>query len=141
MNRAFVFSVLGYFVVTMIVAVLWHLVLFKAEYHAMGAFTRDEPIMPFGMTAIFLQAIIFAYFYPIYYQYKKITPGIGNGIKFSLLMGVNVWTVMVFATAAKFNIEPVWNFVLFATVFQVIQFVSIGVTLGLIHKSLNSEEK
>ncbi len=141
MNKTFVFSVLGYFVVTMIVAILWHLVLFKAEYHAIGAFTRDEPIMPFGMMAVFLQAIIFSYFYPIYYQYKKMMPGIGNGIKYSLLMGVNVWTVMVFATAAKFNIEPVWDFVFLATVFQVIQFVSIGVTLGLIHQWLSREEK
>jgi len=134
MNKKFVLSVLGYFVVTMIVAVVWHLVLFEEKYQAMGAFTRKEPIMPMGMMAVILQAIIFAYFYPMYYQYKNTHASIKNGVVFSLIMGVNVWTVMVFATGAKILIEPIWDFIFLGTIFQLIQYSFVGITLGLIHR-------
>jgi len=137
MSKKFYFSVLGYFVATMIPAVVWHLVLFKEKYHAMGAFTRDEPIMPMGMTAVILQGFIFAYFYPMYLKYKERPASIGSGIKYSLLMGINVWTVMVFATGAKIFIEPVLDFILLGTVFQIIQFVFVGVSLGYVHKRLD----
>ena len=50
-----------------------------------------------------------------------------------MLMGLMVWTVMVFATAAKFQIEPVWTFVLYGTIFSFLQFVVTGVALGLIY--------
>ncbi len=134
MNKKFGLSVLGYFVVTMVVAVIWHLVLFEEKYQAMGAFTRSEPIMPLGMTAVILQAIVFAYFYPMYYRFKNTHASIKNGVVFSLIMGINVWTVMVFATGAKIEIEPVWDFIFLGTSFQIIQYISVGATLGFIHK-------
>lgn len=134
MNKKFIFSVLGYFVATMIPAILWHLVLFEEKYHAMGALTRVEPIMPLGMIAVFLQAIVFSYFYPMYLRYKNESATIGNGIKFSLLMGVNVWTVMVFATGAKIQIEPIMDFIFLGTAFQMIQYIFVGASLGFIHK-------
>ena len=40
---------------------------------------------------------------------------------------------MVFATAAKFNIEPVIDFVALGTVFQLIQYVFVGIVIGLIY--------
>jgi len=134
MNKKFYLSALAYFVATMIPAVLWHLVLFKEKYHALGAFTRDEPIMPMGMTAVILQAFVFSYFYPMYLKYKGQSASFGNGIKYSLLMGVNVWTVMVFATGAKILIEPIWDFIFLGTAFQLIQFVLVGISLGFVHK-------
>jgi hypothetical protein len=44
-----------------------------------------------------------------------------------------VYTVMVFATAAKFQIEPVLDFVLLGTGFQLIQFALVGTAIGWIH--------
>jgi len=49
LNKKFMFSVVGYFVVTMAVVYPWHMLLFHDKYMAMGAFTRGEPIMPFGI--------------------------------------------------------------------------------------------
>ena len=122
----------------MIPAVVWHLVLFKEKYHAMGVFTRAEPIMPLGMTAVILQAFVFSYFYPMYLNYKEQTATVANGIKFSLLMGINVWTVMVFATGAKVLIEPILDFVLLGTAFQIIQYIFVGASLGLVHKRVDN---
>jgi hypothetical protein len=42
---------------------------------------------------------------------------------------------MVFATAAKFQIEPLGDFVLFGTAFQFLQFLLVGIVLGVIHRN------
>lgn len=123
-------AIASYFILTMIVAYTWHMVLFHDLYVELGAFTRGEPIMPFGMLAVIVQGLVIAYLYPFWYQGGK---PVASGIKFSLMMGLMVYTVMVFATAAKFKIEPVSTFVLYGTIFQLIQFVVTGAALGLIY--------
>jgi hypothetical protein len=132
-SKRFWISVLAYFVITMAVAYPWHMLMFHDKYVAMGAFTRGDPIMPFGMLAVFLQGIVFAYFYPLYYRHRGGGSPAVRGIQFGLFLGLTVWTVMVPATAAKFAIAPVLDFVVLGTVFQLIQFTLIGIALGLIH--------
>jgi hypothetical protein len=133
MNKKFILSVLGFFVATMATAYPWHIVLFHEKYVAMGAMTRGEPIVPLGMIAVLLQGVVFSYFYPIYYRHKNGGHPVKRGIEFSLLIGINVWTVMVFATAAKFKIEPIIDFICLGTAFQLIQFIVVGSVIGLIH--------
>ncbi len=136
MNRKFVLSVLSYFVVTMAVAYPWHILLFHEHYVALGAFTRGDPIMPFGMLAVSVQGIVFAYFYPLYYRHRGGGHPLLRGVQFSLLLGLTVYTVMVFATAAKFLIEPVGEFVLLGTAFQLLQFVLVGLAIGWVNGRL-----
>jgi hypothetical protein len=130
MKTKFTLAVLSYFVITMAVAYPWHMFLFHEEYLAMGAFTRGEPIMAFGILAIVLQAIVFSYFYPVFYKHVGGGHPVVRGIQFGVFMGLTVYSVMVFATAAKFNIEPVLQFVLMGTAFQLIQFVLVGAAIG-----------
>ncbi|MDA0350400.1 MAG: hypothetical protein O3C43_23585 [Verrucomicrobia bacterium] len=132
MNKKFFLSVAAYFVITMAVAYPWHMLLFHEKYVAMGAFTRGEPIMAFGILAIILQGIVFAYFYPLFYRHVGGGAPVFRGIQFGLFLGLTIWTVMVFATAAKFAIEPVIDFVILGTVFQFIQFSLTGGAIGLI---------
>lgn len=133
MNKKFSLAAVGFVVVSFALAVPWHLVWFHDKYHALGAFTRGEPIMPFGVLAMILQGIVFSYFYPLFYKHKGGGHPVYRGIQFSLFLGLTVWTVMVLATAAKFNIEPVIDFVLLGTTFQFLQFVLVGVTIGLVY--------
>lgn len=132
MSRSFLLSVTAYFVVTMAVAYPWHMLLFHERYLALGAFTRGGPIMPFGILAVILQGLVFAYFYPLFYRHVGGGAPLMRGIQFGLFLGMTVWSVMVFATAAKFEIEPVADFVMLATIFQVIQFTLVGAAIGLI---------
>ena len=133
MNKKFLQAVMAYFVVTMAVAYPWHVMLFHEKYQAMGAMTRAQPIMPFGMAAVLVQAIVFAYFYPLYRQRHTGGP-VRTGIQFGLFLGITVWSVMVLATTAKFEIEPVLDFVVLGTVFQLIQFVLVGAAIGLVYR-------
>ncbi len=136
MKRTFWLTIVAYFAVSMSIAYPWHMVIFHEKYLAMGAFTRDEPIMPFGMLSMILQGAVFAYFYPLFYRHKGGGNPVQLGVQFSLFAGLTVYTVMVFATAAKFEIEPVMDFVLLGTAFQFLQFSRFGVALGLIHGRL-----
>ena len=138
MNKKFLFAVVAYFVVTMATAYPWHILLFHEKYVVMGALTRGEPIMPFGMTAVVLQAVVFAWFYPLFYRHVGGGSPVIRGIQFGLFLGITVWSVMVFATAAKFAIEPVMDFVLLGTAFQFIQFTLVGAAIGLVYGDIAS---
>ena len=133
MSKKFFIGVAGYFFATMLVAVVWHMVLFHDKYVEMGALTRGEPIMPFGVLAIILQGIVFSYFYPLYYKHKGGGHPLKRGIEFSLFMGLTVYTVMVFATVAKFQIEPILDFVVLSTIFQLLQYTLVGAVIGTVY--------
>lgn len=133
MTKHFFYGVAGFFVVTMIVAYSWHMLLFHDQYVAMGAFTRAAPIMMFGMSAVLLQGIVFSHVYPMYYRHKGGGHPLRRGIEFGLLFGLVVYSVMVLATAAKFQIEPVGEFILYGTAFQILQFLLVGAVIGLVY--------
>ena len=128
--KKLVLATLSYFVLTMLWAYPWHVIWFHDLYTELGAFTRSAPIMPLGIAAITIQGIVIAYLYPFYYRGGS--PVI-QGIKFSLIIGLMVYTVMGFATAAKIRIEPISTFLSYHTIFQLIQFIVTGAALGLIY--------
>ena len=130
------FATLSYFVLTMALAYPWHMVFFHDLYVEMGAFQREAPIMPLGIAAIIIQGVVIAYLYPLHLQGQN--SSIKRGITFSLIIGLMVYTVMVFATAAKFNIEPVSIFLIYGTVFSFLQFTVTGAALGLIYRGKSS---
>lgn len=136
MNRKFALSVAGYFLTTVATAYPWHRVLFHETYVQLGAMTRADTIVPLGMVAVVLQGVVFAYFYRLFYRHKRRGHPIARGLQFSLFLGLMVYTVMVFTTAAKFHIEPLTEFVALATVFQFLQLSVFGVVLGLVHGQL-----
>ena len=131
-TKKIILATISYVVLSMAIAYPWHMVLFHQTYFEMGASTRAEPIVPFGLLAMVIQGVVIAYLYPFWYGGQK--PVI-SGIKFSLIIGLMVYTVMVFATAAKFDINPISTFVLYGTSFQIMQFVITGTALGLIYKT------
>jgi len=131
MKKLLIFTA-AYFVITMSWAYPWHLVWFHDLYVGWGAVTREQPIVPFGMAAILIQALVIGYLYPFYYKNKG-NP-ILQGIKFNLIIGLMTYTAMGFATAAKFQIEPVQDFLIFHTLFQAIQFTLTGAALGWVYR-------
>ncbi|WP_395377567.1 hypothetical protein [Marinicella sp. W31] len=128
--KKLILATLSYFVLTMMMAYPWHMVWFHDLYQEMGAFQRAEPIMVLGMSAVIIQGLVIAYLYPFFYKGGQ---PVVQGIKFSWLMGLMVYTVMVFATAAKFSIAPVSTFLIYGTAFSFLQFTVTGVALGLIY--------
>lgn len=124
--------VLLYFVITMAWAYPWHMLFFHDLYTSWGAFQREEPIMQLGVAAILIQGVV------ISFLYEQITHRSGNtylkAIKFNLVIGLMTYTAMGFATAAKFQIEPVTDFLIYHTLFQFIQFTLTGAALGWVYR-------
>ncbi|MCG8018236.1 MAG: hypothetical protein JAY97_18670 [Candidatus Thiodiazotropha sp. 'RUGA'] len=130
MKKALLF-LLAYFVITMAWAYPWHMLLFHDQYVAWGAFQRDEPIMLLGIAAIVTQGLVIGYLYPFYNRGGG--SHILRAIRFNLIIGLMTYSAMGFATAAKFQIEPVLPFLAYHTLFQTIQFVLTGTALGMIY--------
>ncbi|MEW8221305.1 MAG: hypothetical protein AB2729_03130 [Candidatus Thiodiazotropha taylori] len=130
MKKALLF-LLAYFVITMAWAYPWHMLFFHDQYVAWGAFQRDEPIMLLGITAIVIQGLVIGYLYPFYNRGGG--SHILRAIRFNLIIGLMTYSAMGFATAAKFQIEPVLPFLAHHTLFQAIQFVLTGIVLGMIY--------
>jgi hypothetical protein len=123
----------AYFVITMGWAYPWHMVWFHDLYVEMGAVQRAEPIIPLGIAAILIQGLVIGYLYPFFQ--KRSGNQILQGITFNLIIGLMTYTAMGFATAAKFNIAPIGQFLLYHTVFQTIQFTLTGAALGFIYRN------
>lgn len=123
-------ATISYVVLSMAIAFPWHLIWFHDLYLKIGAVTRPEPIIPLGMLSMLIQGVVIAYIYPFWYRGGN---PIVQGVKFSLIVGLLVYTVMGFATAAKMNIEPVSTFLIYHTIFQFLQFTITGAALGLIY--------
>lgn len=123
--------VAAYFVITMAWAYAWHVIFFAERYASWGAITREEPLIMLGITTVIIQGIVIGYLYPFFYQGGQ---PIKQGVTFSLIIGLMIWTVMGFGTAAKFAIDPIATFLIYHTIFQLIQFVLTRAALGWIYK-------
>ena len=122
----------AYFVLTMGLAYPWHMIWFHDIYVKLGAFQREEPIMPLGILAILVQGLVISSSFPKTYPGQRT---ILVGVKHSLALGLLVYTATGFATAAKFNIDPVSTFLIYHTIFQLLQFAIFGVALGFIFRN------
>jgi len=119
----------------MAVAYPWHMIWFHDLYIELGAYTRAEPIVPLGMLSMLVQGSVIAYLYPFFYRGGN---PIVQGIIFSLIMGVVVYSVMGFAMAAKIDINPISTYLTYNAIFQFIQYLVTGIALGIIYGKIDS---
>lgn len=126
---------LAYTVVTFPIAVIWHVVLFGANYAAFGYFT-DEPNFLLGFLTILIQGAILSGLFPLV---KLSGSPIVRGLKFSLIVGAFFWTSHVLAFVAKQAMQDAPLFVAMETGYLAVQFGVFGVLVGLIYKGLPRE--
>jgi hypothetical protein len=128
--RNFVLATLAYVLVSFVLGYTWHLVIFKETYFGLGAYTREPPIIAFGVASMLLQGLILAWLYPL-------LPSGGRpvvaGLRFGLVMGLFLWSVSVLAFAAKTNVASLSTFFTLSSLFHVLQFGIYGLLLGWIH--------
>lgn len=129
--KKLVLFVMAYFMITMAWAYPWHVVWFHDRYVSWGAMTREHPIMPLGISAVLIQGLAIGYLYSLCRLHGG--NAILQGIKFNLIAGLLTYTAMGFATAAKFQIEPIPAFLTYHTIFQTVQFILTGTALGWIY--------
>ncbi len=92
-------------------------------------YNRAEPIIPLDMSSMIIQGLIMSYFYP-YYAKDKST--IKTGLKFSLVMGLFLFSVTTLANAVKIEVTSLQQWCIIQLAFHLIQFTITGVFIGLI---------
>jgi len=81
-TRHFWLGMAAYLVPTFPIAFVWHLVLFEQSYHALGIY-RADPIIPFGLASMIIQAGIFSWAFPRLFPRHR-----NSMLKSGLLFGV-----------------------------------------------------
>jgi hypothetical protein len=126
--RGFWLGVAAYIIPTFPIAFVWHLVLFEQKYHALGIY-RDDPIIPFGLASMIVQAVIFSWAFP------RLFVGRGSFLRDGLLYGLGAgllsWSFTTLAVAAKHPMSSIQDYVVLETAFTVLQFAVVGPLIAL----------
>lgn len=128
--KKLVLGAAAYTVCTFLLAVVWHLLLFKERYESFGYF-EGEPGILAGLLAVVLQGFLLS---ALFAMLKPAGTGIYRGLSFSLVAGAFFWTSHVLAFVAKQEVPGVSAFVWMESVYLLIQFGLFGLVLGAIHR-------
>lgn len=129
MNRQFWLAVAAYIVPTFPLGYFWHLVVFKDRYDALALY-RPELIIPLGLAAMAVQALLFAHLYPRLFSTAR-DQWIKGAAGFGLLFGVLAWSFLVLPVAAKYNMTSVTAFMALETAFTVLQYAVTAPLIAL----------
>lgn len=127
-SRALILAV-TYLVLTFPIAAVWHLGLFPQSMS--GPAFRTPPLFAAGMLSTLLQAIVVAYLFP---RLHRGGSPLREGLRFALIMGTFIASYGVLAEVGKFAISDVGSWVLMEGAFFVVQWIVIGVAIGLVYE-------
>lgn len=127
----FILTSLAYIIPTMLLGYSWHLIFFKGLYDSLGIYNRAEPIIPLGFFSMIIQGIIIAYLYP---SYKKNSNSKFSALKFSLIMGLFLFSVSTLANGAKIQITSMQNWLQIQIALHLLQFTIAGIFIGLVNR-------
>jgi hypothetical protein len=113
----------AYLIISFLLGVIWHVVLFKKYYKKLAIYSNiEKPRFSFGFLAMVLQGIVFAYVYSL----------IVNPWIFALGLCMLLVSFMVFAEGGKQNSTSLSGFVIIQIAFSIIQTVFVTVSFLLL---------
>ena len=133
MKRSFWLAVLAYLLPTFVLAYYWHLIGFADYYHRLAMY-RDEVIVPFGLAAVAIQALFFAWAYPRLFG-RRDAPWWRGALCFGLAFGSLAWSYAVLPVAAKYRMASVPDFLVIETAFTIVQFAIVSPLIALAYRS------
>ena len=131
-KKKFILTALAYIIPTMILGFTWHLIFFKDLYDSLGIYNRAEPIIPLGFFSMIVQGCIIAYLFQFY---AKDSFSMTTAIKFSLIIGLFLFSVSTLANGAKIQVASMQNWLLIQAAFHLLQFLIAGVLIGLANRN------
>jgi hypothetical protein len=131
--RSFWLGMAAYLIPTFPIAFVWHLVLFEPNYRALQIY-RADPIIPFGLASMIIQALIFSWLFPRLLADNRGSV-LKNGLLFGLGAGLLSWSFTTLAVAAKHPMASISDYVLLETAFTVLQFVIVGPLIALAYRN------
>ena len=133
MNKSFWLAMLAYLLPSFPLGYAWHLVAFKNAYERLDLF-RAEVIIPFGLTAMLLQAAIFAWAYPRLFSTQR-NDWIASAARFAGIFATLSWSYMTLPVAAKYQMSSVTDFLQLESAFTAVQFAIVSPLISLAYRS------
>ena len=128
--KPIILGTLAYTAVTFPLAVVWHVVLFKPTYVALG-YLGGEPSFLLGFLSIFIQGVLLS----AGFAFIKLSgQPLVRGLKYALLVGLFFWTCHVLAFAAKNVLSNTPTFFMLETLYLCFQFGIFGALIGVIYR-------
>jgi hypothetical protein len=124
MMTRFGLAMLAYVVPTFALGFVWHLILFK-QYYAALAIYRSDVILPFGLLAILIQALAFAWVYERTFA-RRTGAVLSRGLVYAVFGAGLSWTFTTIAVAAKNVMTSVPDYLVIETAFTIVQWIIVG---------------
>jgi len=117
-------GVFAYLMPTFVLGFVWHLVLFKAYYDRLAMY-RSAVIVPFGLLAMLLQALLFAWIYDQSFA-RRYGSALQRGLRYALFGAVLSWSFTTIAVAAKNVMSSVPAYLAIETAFTLVQWLIVA---------------
>jgi len=122
-------AVAAYLVPTFPLGYFWHLVTFGEHYKRLAIY-RPDVIIPFGLTSMVIQAVIFASAYPRLFHTARQAWWRG-ALQFFAVTSILSWSFTTLPVAAKFQMSSVPGFLMLETGFTLLQFAVVSPLIAL----------
>jgi hypothetical protein len=129
MNQSYWLAFAAYLLPTFPLGYFWHLKTFHAQYEQLGIY-REQVIIPFGLAAMVVQGLVFAWMYPRLFSTAH-GDWLTSAALFGLIFGVLAWSFAVLPVAAKYRMASVGSFLALETGFTVLQFAVVSPLIAL----------
>ena len=133
-----IIGTVGYLFLVFPLAYAWHLVLFVQTYEELGYFSREEPIIAFGIGSILIQGILLSILFPVLCGGSTRANAV---VRFVLMMGGYHWSIHVLAEAAKHPISPLTTWFMYETSYLLVQFILGGIWFSVVYRNELSNGK
>ena len=130
MKKQFWLAALAYLLPTFPLGYAWHLVTFHEAYERLALF-RPQVIIPFGIAAMIIQALVFAWVYPKLFSTRR-EDWLASAGRFALVFGTLAWSFMTLPVAAKYNMTSVADFLKLETAFTAVQYAVVAPLVALV---------
>jgi len=130
-------AALCYLVPTFALGFVWHLVLFKGQYEALGMY-RHDVIVPFGMLSMAIQAVFFAWVLDRSFSRSDVNPT-KRGLRFAAFGALLSWSFTTLAVAAKNVMTSVPDYLLIESAFTLAQWAVVGPLMAFAHAKANHQ--
>jgi hypothetical protein len=130
----FVAAILSYLVPTFILGFVWHLVLFKSNYEALGMY-RSDVIIPLGLLSMAVQSAIFAWLYMRTFAQHHDRFWVQT-LAYGLIGALLSWSFTTLAVAAKNVMVSVPDYLAIETAFTIVQWIMVAPLTALAFRRL-----
>lgn len=131
-SSRFCLAVAAYILPTFPLGYVWHLVLFREQYHALQLY-RADVIIPLGLASMAIQALAFAWIYPRVFSTQR-EAWISSAVRFFAIFSVLAWSFTTLPVAAKYQMASIPMFLALETTFTLAHFLVVSPLIALAYR-------